>query len=287
MIRYRKKKSNKPFFLTVILLLLLIFFSHRSPETVRMSSSVLNRLISPVNQVFYTISVSLQDTYDSMFGSKATQAKVDQLTRENEALLEKNRQLETVVNESSFLQDEYELLSGEGKFAVQATVTAMDPSNTFEQFTIDKGSKDGVKMGDIVVQGVQDQKRNVVKGLVGRVTEVGPNYAKVSSIMDQANNVSIVFQSTGAYGIINTRDQEAFFGYSLDTSTDVRIGEEVFTSGIGGIYPRGYYVGRVSDVQLSDDELSKNITVESPVDFTRLYRVLVFSNTLVEEESNE
>ncbi len=287
MIRYRKKKSNKPFFLTVILLLLLIFFSHRNPETARMSSSVLNRLISPVNQVFYTISVSLQDTYDSMFGSKATQAKVDQLTRENEALLEKNRQLETVVNESSFLQDEYELLSGEGKFAVQATVTAMDPSNTFVQFTIDKGSKDGVKMGDIVVQGVQDQKRNVVKGLVGRVTEVGPNYAKVSSIMDQANNVSIVFQSTGAYGIINTRDQEAFFGYSLDTSTDVRIGEEVFTSGIGGIYPRGYYVGRVSDVQLSDDELSKNFTVESPVDFTRLYRVLVFSNTLVEEESNE
>lgn len=287
MIRYRKKKSNKPFFLTVILLLLLIFFSHRNPETARMSSSVLNRLISPVNQVFYTISVSLQDTYDSMFGSKATQAKVDQLTRENEALLEKNRQLETVVNESSFLQDEYELLSGEGKFAVQATVTAMDPSNTFVQFTIDKGSKDGVKMGDIVVQGVQDQKRNVVKGLVGRVTEVGPNYAKVSSLMDQANNVSIVFQSTGAYGIINTRDQEAFFGYSLDTSTDVHIGEEVFTSGIGGIYPRGYYVGRVSDVQLSDDELSKNFTVESPIDFTRLYRVLVFSNTLVEEESNE
>lgn len=287
MIRYRKKKSNKPFLLTVILLLLLIFFSHRNPETARMSSSLLNRVISPINQVFYTISVSLQDTYDSMFGSKATQAKVDQLTTENEVLMEKNRQLEAVVNEQTFLQDEYELLSGEGKDAVQATVTAMDPSNTFVQFTIDKGSKDGVETGDIVVQGVQDQKKNVVKGLVGRVTEVGPNYAKVSSILDQANNVSIVFQSTGAYGVINSRDQEAFFGYSLDTSTNVRMGEEVFTSGIGGIYPRGYYVGRVSNVQLSDDELSKNITVESHVDFSRLYRVLVFSNTLVEEDANE
>ena len=284
MIRYRKKKSNKPFFATVVLLLLLIFFSHRNPETTAVSSGLLNKVLSPINSVFYTISVSIQDLYDRAFGSKATQAKVDQLTMENQLLEEKNRQLEAVVNQSEYLKNEFDLLNIQGKDVIQATVTAMDPSNSFVRFTIDTGSKDGVKVGDIVVEGVQDKTGKVVKGLVGRVVEVGDNYAKVSSLLDQSNNISVVFHTSGSYGVINSRDQEAFFGYALDPGSDIQIGEEVFSSGIGGIYPRGYYVGKITDVQVSDDELTKKITLDSPVEFTKLYRVLVIDNPMTPEE---
>lgn len=286
MIQYRKKKSNKPFFLTVILLALLIFFSHQNPEATEFSSNALNTIITPINNIFYTISSSIQDTYDRLFGSKATQSQVEGLTLENQALEDENRKMQAVINQEDFLKKEYELMRQSDAKSVSANVTALDPSNSFTRLTINVGSDDGVKVNDLVVQGVEDQEGRVVKGLVGRVVEVGPNYAKVSTILDQANNLSVAFQNAD-YGVINSRDEEAFFGYALDTMADINIDDEVYTSGLGGIYPRGYYVGKVVDVSLSEDELTKRFRVDSPIDFTKLYRVLVIENTSYEEVENE
>lgn len=275
MIRTKKTKGRKAFLLTVLILVLLILFSHRNPETSRLPSNVLNMAVSPVNRLFYSASRSLQDLYDHVFGKKATQAEVDRLTLENQALKDEVRTLKGVVGDAPYLKDEYAMQHVAGHALISAEITMSDPSPTFVRFTINKGSKDGVSKGDIVVQGVKNADQSVVSGLIGQVTEVGFNYSKVSTILDQSHNISILFPSSKKYGVINNRDAERFYGYLLDAQTDVPVGEEIVTSGVGGRYPRGLYIGSVSEVTLAQDGLTKTVSITPAVDFSKLYRLLV------------
>lgn len=275
MIRYKKTKRNPSFFIICAVLVALIFFSHRNPETQRLPSQVLNTVLSPINGIFYSASQSVQDLYDRTFGSRATQAELDRLTIENKALEEEVRTLQGVIDDAPFLKDEYALRTAGRLDAVPAVITMQDPSAAFVQFTINKGTTSGVDVGDIVLEGVTKEGEEVAAALVGQVKAVGPNYATVSSVLDQAHNISVMFAGSQSYGIINKRDGEQFYGYLLDASVDVALEEDVVTSGIGGRYPRGYYLGRVSEVQLADDGLTKTVTIEPAIDFSRLYRVLV------------
>ena len=61
----------------------------------------------------------------------------------------------------------------------------------------------------------------------------------------------------------------------LEVDSDVKNSDILLTSGIGGVYPKGLYLGEISNVNMSKDSLRKNVTINSPADFTHLYRVLV------------
>lgn len=275
MIYYKKKKSRKAPIITILLLIALIFFSNRNPNTSRISSQLVNTIVEPVNRFFYSVSIAIQDTYDSAFGSKATQEKVLELTQENAVLTDRIQQMEDIINRAPALQNEYALLQKDPAKYVPATITAKDPSTTFVRFTIDVGADDGVHVGDIVVEGVQTTEGVASAGLVGRVTEVSSDSSKVSSILDDIGNISVIDSSAQDYGIIDGRDEVNLYGYSINTDAKIERGNELFTSGLGGVYPRGYYVGAIVDASLSDDELTKRFVAESPIDFSKLYRVLV------------
>lgn len=277
MIHYKKKKSNPFFWPTVVVLCLLIFFSYHHPATTSLPSKVLNTALSPLNSAFYYSSEKLHQLYNSVFGNPATQAEVARLGEENAKYKEENLQLKQVIGQSDALINHMRLLKKAPEGAIQAHVSAMDPSNRFTRFTINKGKKDGVREGDVIVQGNKNPKSIVVEALVGRVTEVGPNYAKVSSLQDQLSNISVMFSASGGYGIINNRDQENLYGYLLDPTISVESGEAAFSSGIGGVYPRGLYIGRVSNVEVAGDGLTKKFTVTTSVDFNQLYWVLVLN----------
>ena len=64
-------------------------------------------------------------------------------------------------------------------------------------------------------------------------------------------------------------------GYMLDVESEAKNSDILMTSGLGGVYPYGIYIGTISNVSMSQDTLRKNITVDSPVDFSHIYRVLV------------
>lgn len=279
MIRYKKTKPRKSFFLTLVLLLLLIFFSHRNPETASLPSGLLNTLLSPMNRILYATSVRIQEFYDTVFGQKSARARLNQLELENHGLKSELNDLRLVVEKEDYLKEEYQLLSQKEDQLIQARVTMQDPSLHFVRFTINKGKKDGVSKGDAVIQGVQGPDGNVSQGLVGYITEVGLNYAKVSSILDQASNLSVLFSKSGEYGIINNRDEESFYGYLLDAQKEISLDEMVVTSGIGGRYPRGLTIGTLSGTELADDGLTKRFSIRPAVSFSHLYRVLVLPGT--------
>lgn len=284
MIHYKNKRSNHFFWPTLVILCLLILFSYRNPVTSSLPSKALNVIVSPLNSAFFFGSQKVQTLYNRIFGDRATQAEVARLKEENAKYLEKITQLEQVVGQSEALKNYADLLQIAPEKAIQAHVSAMDSSNRFVRFTVNKGTKDGVRDGDIIVEGTKDPKSMVVKSLVGKVMEAGPNYAKVSSLQDQASNISVMFSGSGGYGIVNNRDDENYYGYLLDPTIALKNGEAALSSGIGGVYPRGLYIGKVSHVETAEDGLTKKFTITSSVNFNQLYWVLVLHPEEIDQD---
>ena len=115
------------------------------------------------------------------------------------------------------------------------------------------------------------------EGIVGRVVEVGDNFAKVVSIIDENNKIAFKVIRTQDGGIISGIVDEKLSGYLFDTKADVMKGDKLFTSGLGGIYVKDIYIGEVKDVVKNDDDLMKNVYVDPAVNFKKLYRVFIIS----------
>lgn len=149
---------------------------------------------------------------------------------------------------------------------VTADVIALDGSNWFNIFTINAGSLQGVQVDAIVVGG---------EGLIGRVLEVGENWAKVISVIDESNNVSfLVARDLQLLGVLSGDGNGALEGYMLDPDASVGEGDMLITSGIG-IYPQGIPVGKVSSVKVDGDSLLKTLTIEPIVYFKNIQKVTV------------
>ena len=97
----------------------------------------------------------------------------------------------------------------------------------------------------------------------------------MSSIVDDSNNISFKVARTDDYGVIDERVDNGLKGYLFNTQANVLVGDYVLTSGLGETYPANLFIGETTEVDKQEDNLTKNITVKSPIDFTRLSRVFV------------
>lgn len=143
-----------------------------------------------------------------------------------------------------------------------ARVIGVGPSNHESSRFIDKGSKDGVKVGMAAV---------AAEGLVGRVVWVGSGQSKVLLIIDPEHSVGARLTGSGETGVVTGRSRDDLRFELIDPETPIQIGETVVTSGYDfGIYPAGIPIGRVTRVEVDADGLTKTAFVSPFVDFSRL-----------------
>ena len=150
--------------------------------------------------------------------------------------------------------------------AVPAQVVGRDPTNWFKSVLINKGKKDGVAPRAAVVTHA---------GLVGRVIELGERAAKVLLVTDQASRVAVLIQRTRAEGIVAGDGRESLRVEYLSRLADVRVGDVVISSGLGGVFPKGLKVGEVIAVEKKDYGLFQTVRVAPGADLSRLEEVLV------------
>lgn len=149
---------------------------------------------------------------------------------------------------------------------VTADVVAMDGSNWFNLFTINAGSEDGIKKDAVVING---------DGLIGRVLEVGSDWAKVISVIDESNSVSFkVFRDMQLLGILSGDGAGSLEGYMIDPEAAVIEGDVLITSGMG-MYPEGIPIGKVEKIEWNNDTLLKTVTIEPSAYFKNLQKVTV------------
>lgn len=233
----------------------------------------------------------------SYFGS------VKKLREENEALKKLNIDLDKQVKDFQGLEYENEelrnmlgLTETEAKLdLVAARVIAKDPSNWYSSFTINKGANDGIEKGQAVFTGSGE--------LLGQVFKAGSSWAEIITVLDPDSAVGSAVARTNDIGVLEGDYSLRLKGLCrlgyLSRDAEIAVGDYVETSGMGGIYPKGLLIGKVTEVVEENATMSKYATVEPLADidkvidvfvlktFTEEIKVFTRKETEIEEETTE
>ena len=161
---------------------------------------------------------------------------------------------------------------------IAAQVIGLDPTGWFKSIIIDKGKKAGLKWDMPVVN---------ASGVVGRIVSVSRDYAKVLLIIDQNSSVDCLTQQSRDRGMVKGMSMDVCKMDYMAKTSDAVVGEMVITSGLGGIFPKGLPVGRISRVREVSGKFFKEIDVMPSVDFSKLEEVLVIQTTHGSGEKGE
>ncbi|WP_300667546.1 rod shape-determining protein MreC [Desulfoluna sp.] len=149
---------------------------------------------------------------------------------------------------------------------VAAMVTGKDASLWYRTLIIDKGTEDGVAKGQPVV---------VPEGIVGQVIEASGRYAKVLLITDRNSSVDALAQDTRARGVLKGGGAaECRFAYANRNDT-IKTGQRIVSSGLDGVFPKGFFIGTVSEVHKGVSGIFQEVAVTPSVPFDKLEEVLV------------
>jgi len=210
---------------------------------------------------------------DAVNGFVSVFTEYDRLREENKELKEKLEALEDNQYENAVLRDQNDWLKKYLDLKEQnpdvaitnATVISREAGNYATVLTINKGSVHGIKRRMPVI--TED-------GVFGYVSECGVDWAKVVSIIETASAVSVYSDRTGVTGVVEGDTALREDGYCVMTyiasNADIKVGDRIFTSGNGGIYPSGLLVGEI--VEISADETTRTLSaiIKPSVDFDNI-----------------
>ncbi len=202
---------------------------------------------------------------DLLTENEALKKQVDELTIENTRLQQDRYEL-TNLRQLYNLDNQYDEYEKTG-----ARIIARDSGNWFYSFVIDKGAMDGIAVDMNVMAG---------SGLVGRVVSVGPNWAKVKSIIADDSNVSAMVLASsdnlivsGNLKLYNTGVIE--FEQLIDSDNVVVEGDKIVTSNISDKFLPGILIGYINTINQDANNLTKSGYITPAVDFEHLEEVLV------------
>ncbi|PIE76923.1 MAG: rod shape-determining protein MreC [Clostridiales bacterium] len=266
--------------LTAILLVITIGITVNGRAHVTAVENILGNIVRPVQAILTNISNGIaESTYPIR--------NVFNLARENEALKQELLEMQRRLIEQTLYREEYEDLKKLRKALnyayrnnlnnyLTADVISRDAGNWYGMFVVNVGSDDGVTENAMVFNG---------SGLIGQVFELGNNWAKVLTITDVRGAVSfrIVDDVRNFDGVVSGRSTAEMVGYLFDPDGEVKIGDQLITSGLG-VYPKGIIIGKVTGVKTNKETLLKHITVAPSVDFKQIDRVFIIPEINVIKE---
>ena len=283
--RKKKMTSKKYVFIGVVILIiiLLIIFSFTLKEDRKLNpvESFLRDTLSYAEKIVtYPFSYittktreynKLKDVNEENDILETSLDRIDAIETEN---VELRRQIDALKNELNidYTLTDYEYLN--------ATVTSRSVGYWYNTITINKGSYNGIKKDMVVINS---------KGLIGRVIKTSTFTSDVRLITtSETNNKISVHISNGdydLYGLINSYDYNDNYleVEGISNTKDVRVGDYVYTSGLGGIFPSGILVGTVSEISTDSYDLAKIIKVKPSSDFTDINYVSI----LKRKDSND
>ena len=239
---------------------------------VRPLSFITGTFIVPMQDGINSVGVWLDDYFDSFESMKELQQKNTALTERVDELTQVNEELKSNQSELDELR---ELLSLDKEYneykKVGARVISNGSNNWYRNFVINKGSDDGIQVNMNVLAGT---------GLVGIVTEVGKNYAKVQSIISDESSVSAMSLSTSDTCVVKGNTEKIQESGMIDVKyiskdAEMKSGDELVTSHISSRYLQGLRIGTVSDIKIDSTNLTKSAQVTPVVDFQHIKQVLV------------
>jgi rod shape-determining protein MreC len=213
---------------------------------------------------------SSQESISSFFKDYALNVSA---SKQNEILLQEIAELESKLFSVSEMTQENRRLKDLLQFGeemsgtkVMAQIVAWDSSSDFKTLRINKGLKDGLQLQSTVV---------TADGLVGYVYRLTHHFADVLTVLDPNNRTDVIIQRTRSQGIMEGFGASRGLVKYVNRTEPIILGDEVITSGLGHIYPKGIRIGRVSRLERESYGITQYVEVKPSVDFSRLEEVMV------------
>lgn len=228
---------------------------------------VFSRAVSPLQFALRTVSSPVTRV-------AALVTRLSGLQSENEALRKQNAELRNQIILLQEAQIENETLRRQLNFKsavpnfrlLSAEVIGRDPNNLSQYLIVDRGATDGVQQGMAVL---------TAEGLVGRISEVSADSAKVMLITDPSSSVSALVQRSRATGSVQGYPNGELLMRYIPQGDTVAPGDIVLTSGLGGNLPRRLVIGQVASVKRGDVEMFQEAKLIPTVDLRDLETVMV------------
>lgn len=235
-------------------------------------------VIAPVQDIWARSLLGLRNIWEQYFFLVGVAEENRRLHQKLENALADNHHCREIEHTNLRLRN---LLSFQDTLETQgmaARVIAKDPSPWFKTIIIDKGAAAGLRTGLPVV---------VPSGIVGQITEVARNYAKVLLMIDPGSAADALVQRTRARGIIKggPGDQYAF-NYVLH-KYDLEVGDIIISSGLDGVFPKGLKIGIVSEIRQNTANIFQEVVVHPNVNFEALEEVMVILDFLPADDQFE
>ncbi len=257
----------------ILLGLLLVFsvwiYSHRHSRPLREAGAAKDVSLSlwqPVQDTVDRVLTFPQNTLDAIQELGHLRQEVLRLQQENQSLRLQISSDQLVGDELKRLQDTLRIKASMPRQAKIARIIAHDPSTWNKSFVIDQGSDDGIQIDSPVVS---------EQGIVGRVIETTAKYSRVLLILDPDSSVGAIDSRSRVTGVaVGTGRNRLKLNY-VDIGEDIQSGDPLVSSGLGGVFPKGYALGTVISKTQSDNGLYTQIEVVPAVDFAVLDYVFV------------
>lgn len=235
-------------------------------------ASILGAVAQPVRSVATYFSNKIDDFKTKYYTG-------DQLLKENQKLQSRLDELTSQVVDYNDLKKENDFLKGfleikekhkDWKFE-SATLISRDHGDSGASFTINKGSVNGVSARDPVITS---------SGLVGYITEVGPSYSKVTTILSEDINVGGLDYRTSDVGVVSGDAKYVKKGQcvlkNLPRSCSVALNDIVVTAG-GEIFPEGLVIGTIESISSDENQTAITAVLKPGTDISEIRDVMVLT----------
>ncbi|MDU5080625.1 rod shape-determining protein MreC [Tissierella sp. P1] len=273
-------KNKERMMVTAVAIILIVMIGITSTERMALNKfeKLVGNILTPIGKISNSIGKNISDFFGNLKNIAKLKEENESLKKQIAQLEEENRNYLEIIGRTDYLKNEAKLLDKTSFNLISAQIAGKEPGNWFDRFTIDKGLKDGIKKGSTVVQGIEIEQNTVIEGIVGRVVDVGPNWSKVVTVVDEISSISFKVLRTQDGGIMSGSIDGEISGYLFDNKADIIKGDKLFTSGLGGAFVKDIYIGEVDEVVSDDEDLMKKIRVKPAINFKKIYKVFVISD---------
>lgn len=270
---YKNKKTGiVGIVITVIILILIVILSNIELNKISYLEKICNVIVMPVQNGLTYLKNKIAGNEDFFTDVKKIQLENDELRNKNSELEKALRELEIIKSENETLKEYVNLKDKYLEYkTIPAYIINKNISNYEKNIIINVGEKDGIKPNMTVIAD---------KGLVGYVISTTEKTSKVQTIIDPSTSVSCsVNTSKDAIILSGTLEKNNMLKASyIPTEATLIENDTIETSGLGGIYPKGIYIGKIKQVVDTKNNIDRYAYVEIEVDFSKLETVLVITN---------
>ncbi len=250
------------------------------PNLTGPAERVLGVLGTPFRAAATFVTDKIQAAYDYLFQYQALQQRVEELEEQVAQMGEENRRAQSALEENERLRDLLDLQAAHSDFTfASAMVTGRSTTSWESTLTLNKGSSGGIEENMCVVTEHGE--------LVGVISQVGPNWATVTTLIDPGISIGASVVETGdaavLTGDLDHMSQETCTLSYLASSAGLEAGDQVVTSGLGGVYPSGILVGEVTEQGYTSSGMERYAVVEPAVKLDELKQVFVITSFDVTE----